>query len=127
MNQALREHVTRVGFNLTLGKTHIAALVLINEYWARDIEYHAHGAPWSSWITGVGGLQTRGLAWHQFHDTRGIPADKRPLPSEYYGITTAGQYVIGLLAEAGIWQDYLDLIERHKKIGMFVVRENVRR
>lgn len=30
-NDLLRSHVTRVGFDLTLGKTHIAALVLLNE------------------------------------------------------------------------------------------------
>lgn len=124
MNAALREHVTRVGFNLTLGKTHIAALVLISEYWAKDLRYHAHGSPWSQWITGNQGCRARGLTWHQPHDTRGIPVDQRPLPSAYFGVTTAGQYTIGLLAEAGIWQDYLDLIERHKKMGMFTLYED---
>lgn len=118
MNQALREHVTRVGFDLTLGKTHIAALVEVNEIWAKDLHCVAYGRPWSHFAGGgVGGCVDRGLVWHQFHDARGVPEPKRPKPSEYYGLTTAGQYTVGLLAEAGVWQEYLDLLERHKTMG----------
>lgn len=115
MNEALREHVTRTGFNLTLGKSHIAALVMIVEHWQKDESWTSYGAPWSHFWTGFQGLKTRGLAWHQYHDTR--PPNPYKPPSAFYGLTTAGQYMVGLLSESGIWQDYLHLLELHKEAG----------
>jgi hypothetical protein len=105
MNRALRGHVTRVGFDLTLGTRHIASLVWLAEILAaeqkaeRSMWIAKRGGVWSHHAQGTAGLITRGLILHEY------PGDKLPM-SAYYKITRAGHHVIGLLREAGIYDDY---------------------
>lgn len=114
MNKDLRDHVTSVGFNLTLGKTLIAALVWLNEtIQAEQTETQSmfirkpregHNV-WGMFITGADGLRRRGLVEHRF------AGDNLPM-SAHWKVTRAGHYVIGLLREAGLYQEYADQLPK---------------
>lgn len=112
-NDLLRQHVTRVGFDLSLGKTHIAALVYLNECLAqkRYIASH-HSEQWarrafSHFASGMHGCEDRGLVLHHWR------ADKKDAGLKWhFTITKAGRLVIDLLREAGIYQEYADALPR---------------
>lgn len=106
-NGLLRAHVTRVGFDLSLGKSHIAALVYLTESiqrrtyistrWVEPI-YHR---PFANFATGCRGLEERGLLVHHYREK------KRDAGLHYhYTVTKAGKLVVALLKEAGIYQEY---------------------
>lgn len=121
-NDALRAHVTRTGFDLRLGKTHITAMIVISEFWAKDDPDafradHRPGRP-STWLTGFRGLEDRGLAWHRDppRDRRGITVRNTPT-SRIFGLTEAGEAVKTLLMEAGIWQEYAADIPRLRAVS----------
>lgn len=108
LNEALRSHVTRVGFDLSLGKTHVAGLVML------DLVIRARGhvdtrhPMLRHWVTAMHGLQDRGLVEHHFAtDRRGLAKSGM---HHHYTITKAGRLVIGLLKEAGIYQEHSDLL-----------------
>lgn len=102
-NEALRAHVTRTGFDLNLGKTHIAALVYVDT--CCKCNQHIH-RPYGfgvrdMFVTGVNGLISRGLVWHR------DPVDSLKTPwNQIYGLTKAGKLVRGLLKESGLWDEY---------------------
>lgn len=121
INESLREHVTSVGFNLSLGKTHIAALVKTDielkanlsttEYLQRYGAGPREPRVFNLFATGNSGLIQRGLLEHI--------AESRRKPGERYGdmkprriwrITPAGRLVINLLKEAGIYQEYAAML-----------------
>src|SRR5258706_7836078 len=93
INESLREHVTRIGFNLSLGKTHIAALVNIDHILKRNqstIEELNSGGyklnmrmprVFNMFVSGQRGLIERGLV-HHIADQRRKPgeniSDMRP-------------------------------------------------
>ena len=117
VNEALRAHVTSAKFVLTLGGSHIAALVWID--WntrhgpsmsaepGAVTQHHkpAHG-PWRFIVPGCNGIIDRGLAVHHPFRNSGSGIDERPF-GQAWQITPAGQAVITLLREAGIWDEYL--------------------
>ena len=124
MNEALRDHVTSAAFVLTLGKTHITALVRL------DLELAAEFSLSFSDVRGISRahqvnvharnqLASRGLivsVWHlnqrkwqrqEAGTGRWVyDLDKTPPPGEHWHITRAGRLVIELLQEAGIYQEY---------------------
>lgn len=117
MNEALRGHVTRVGFNLTLSIGQIGVLVTIAEGNAQKADYRAVGdmvkgfTPWafavnSNWVTGVRGLERRGLIEH--HVPKAIRKDRKI--STVWTISPAGEHVVGLLKEAGIYQEIVSTL-----------------
>ena len=107
-NVALRAHVTRVGFDLSLGKTHVAALVMLAEAIAARSNVDSRHPMLRVWITATHGLKDRGLIEHEYRtDARGNA--KKGL-HHHYRITRAGRHVIGLLKEAGIYQEHADLL-----------------
>jgi hypothetical protein len=114
MNEALRSHVTRVGFDLTLGKTHIAALVYLNECLKQRRYIPAHKTEnrplrhtFAFFASGAHGLQDRGLILHHYRP------DKHDAGLKWhYTITKAGKLVVALLQEAGIYQEYADALPR---------------
>lgn len=116
VNELLREHVLRTGFNLALTKTQIAALVELDAATARNGWYDRKElAPtWqafhASWTSAIHGLERRGLVRHTFHENRpkyeGQWPSQMPV-SEAWEITEAGRLTIGLLKEAGIYQHYM--------------------
>ena len=98
INELFRDHVHRISFSLTLTKTQIDTLVELDAHLSRD-------APYPSWVhwhmhgRGVMGLERRGLVC-QVH---WWPANDPPT----YEITRAGQLVVGLLKEAGLYQQFV--------------------
>lgn len=116
VNELLREHVLRTGFSLVLTKTQIAALVELDAAISRDGWYQRKelSLTWqafhSLFITGIKGLENRGLIRHTFHENKGdypdYPAQNMPV-GKAYEITDAGKLTIGLLREAGIYQHYV--------------------
>lgn len=106
-NEALRAHVTRVGFDLTLGRTHIASLVYLNESIERGGYIKTTGMAgalarsFSFFASGIRGCEDRGLTIHHYNPDRrdeGLGA--------HYTITRAGQLVIELLRESGLYAEY---------------------
>lgn len=104
MNDLLRDHVTRVGFNLTLGKTHIETLTYLADW--GDVNPADIPRTPASFVGAGHGLMRRGLLVHIMPPNRDEP-NYRPPGAEPLGtwwkITPAGQLVLGLLEEAGIW------------------------
>lgn len=116
-NDLLRAHVTSTAFVLSLGKTHIAALVHLEEALAADLSVNDHitaarngqaPAPkpphLGNFTTGASGLIARGLVTHAYVPPRTDISDK-PF-STFWQITKAGRLVLELLREAGVWQEY---------------------
>lgn len=113
-NDMLRAHVTGTAFVLTLGKTHIAALVHLEEVLAweeangaasrRDMKLHRHPAL-GNFVPAASGLITRGLVTHHETDTPGVLRNDKAFV-DMWQITKAGQLVLELLKECGIWQEY---------------------
>lgn len=105
-NHRFRDFTTRTAFNLSLGTTHIKALVIVHEAYAKDRDLTSrseHGIIFDShFVPGVQGCIKRGLAWHEAPERYGAK-----LPSEVYGLTKAGELMVELLKEAGIWQQYV--------------------
>lgn len=128
MNEQLRAHVTRVGFDLQISRTAIAVLVYLNllhqdKVGERSVVRYQYST-WQSryidqnWIVGFNGLQKRGLLTHHFSPYKHYhgknlvecPAhDPRNL-KDFYTITKAGQAVIVLLKEAGLYEEYAKAI-----------------
>lgn len=131
VNESLRAHVTRIGFDLSLGRTHVAALVWLDVRLRWDRQHypggrlvapedrtprgptgrqHPLGVAFGNWTAGMHGLISRGLVIHTHPDTVALPAGvKRPdqLPFRtFFRITPAGVYVVELLKEAGLYDEY---------------------
>jgi hypothetical protein len=123
INAALRAHVTRVGFDLSLGRTHIAALVwldwkirtdrggpIADRTWRRVDQRHHLARAYNSFASGTHGLIERGLVVHTHPDTVKLPRgvkNSHDLPfRRFYRITPAGRLVIALLKETGLYEEY---------------------
>lgn len=121
INELLRDHVTSVGFSLTLGKTHIAALVELDHMLKlnlgkRKIDYDIYvrgprrsfPRAFANFVPGVNGLIRRGLAEHILPvemQRPGVFVGDLP-PRRVWRITKAGRLVINLLKETGLYQEY---------------------
>lgn len=115
-NQFLREHVTRVGFNLTLAKTQIAALVELCEVYDSDISQRSdietrshfrtgpHRHVFSFWTSGIRACIDRGLVLHHFDEAKSLKG--LSVMKDHFTITTAGWAVVTLLKESGLYQEY---------------------
>lgn len=133
LNAALRDHVSRYAFVLSLRPTHIAALVHLEasitaqpagrrltdrEFIGRDtrptLQHRLDPAvrPMvrldSQFVNGINGLIARGLVIHHAHPTEKWQADNHRPFGDFYEITSAGRHVIGLLQGSGLWQAYRD-------------------
>lgn len=108
INAALREHTTSIAFQLTLSKSMIALLVIVH-YFKGDVKKVLHSSKSSHFVTSMRCLRDRGLLKENipvYSKTRisfgGGPIIERCKP---YRLTKAGTLVIGLLKEAGLYQD----------------------
>lgn len=131
INQHLRAHVTRVSFDLSLAKSHIAALVYIEQVRlaGRDAARvdRSHGADPAirranaHFVSGARGLQERGLVTHTPPKT---PVDSRVFTDSdgtwhffwdhnTWRITKAGRLVINLLKECGIYAEFAEQLTLH--------------
>jgi hypothetical protein len=130
VNEAFRSHVTSTTFVLTLGASHIAALAHVAHELKRnrsieedlknktiDRRAKPRSGPlrraFAHSATGMNGLVSRGLVIH--HHLR--EEDRQPgkwtghlKPTDIWTITRAGELVIELLTEAGIWQEFADVL-----------------
>jgi hypothetical protein len=111
-NEALRAYTTSRAFVLDLRKTHIETLVYID--WVLELEAAGkHRIDPSFWVrspslfaTGAPGLERRGLVEHLWQPAKGEgPTNERPF-SDFWRITEAGRLVVGLLKEAGLYDEY---------------------
>jgi hypothetical protein len=135
LNPALRDHVNRYAFVLSLRPTHISSLVYVermtrleppgprltdaqqarNRAQPNRHDHRMAGDPDvrfmarldSNFVAGVRGLLSRGLVVHETHERDPWkPNNERPF-GDFYQITSAGRHVIGLLKGSGLWQAYL--------------------
>lgn len=137
MNDQFRSHVTDTAFNLTLSKSHIAKLVELAELRAvrwkydkinhnhrpRDRRQNRYERAFSNTVTGSQGLQERGLIiWNnpsviilrsdgKYKYIPDIP------PNKIWQITKAGDLVIALLKEAGIYEEYAKYIRLEAEVA----------
>lgn len=112
-NAILREHVTSIGFSLTLSKMQIETLVLMhyhgewNKFWA----HKEKSGFLKNYCTTARALGDRGLIRRS---GPGIPYQECELCDDRFcghQLTKAGVLAAELLKEAGIYQDVL---ERHR-------------
>lgn len=108
-NDMLRAHVTGTAFHLTLGKTHIAALVHLEEVIGAELTsgqaVRRRKPPGlGNFVGGAAGLVARGLVTHVM-PLDGEIVNNKPF-AEFWQITPAGRLVLALLREAGVWQEY---------------------
>jgi hypothetical protein len=120
INEPLRDYVTGTTFHLSLGKTHIAALIELehklkkNQTFKEDIDSgehrRIHHLPrvFRLYVPGTTGLIQRGLVQHILPDEyRNQPRSTLDLrPRRIWRITSAGRLVIKLLQEAGVYDEY---------------------
>ena len=133
LNAALRDHVSRYAFVLSLRPTHIAALVHLEasleaqpagrrltdreftSYDSRPTLQHRLDPTTrpmvrldSQFVGGINGLIARGLVVHHDHPHEKWEKDNHRPFGDFYEITSAGRHVIGLLRGSGLWQAYRD-------------------
>jgi hypothetical protein len=141
-NPLLRDHVTSAAFVLSLGKTHVAALVRLDLQLAAEVKLNSAMIPRGSehaWlhrndVTGMNGLMARGLVAHVYEQNKhkyvvkpgddswykvgAVDMDRMPV-GQCWNITRAGRLVADLLKEAGLYQEYagplLPLIEAERE------------
>jgi hypothetical protein len=116
MNELLRSHVTRVGFNLQLSKTQIAALIKLDTDLADPRPFNeAIRDPsgridnpgrhiLSNSVAALGALVARGLVVH-YRPRDGVRDTLNNSLRDTWAITDAGHSVIALLKEAGLWDE----------------------
>lgn len=123
MNQDLRNHVTSVAFHLSLSQGQVAVLVWLNEAIERDWVIRSHRplaergrGPQSipmaldQFVMPVKALERKGLVEHCYYEGDAPERHKRGeriATPDVYRITAAGELVVGLLREAGLYTDVL--------------------
>lgn len=100
INAALREHVTSVGFNLSLGKTHVATLVALDKMLAANRHVDTRTRNLRMFVPAVDGLVRRGLVIYTY------PTQRNPPVRTVWKISSAGRHVIALLKESGLYEEY---------------------
>jgi hypothetical protein len=140
VNDLLRDHVTSAAFVLSLGKTHVFALVRLDLELTAEVKLDystlrtVKGGINRCDISALQGLERRGLIIHVWEANKhkyGKPStnfyakpgdrvyDYETVPrSAHWNITRAGRLVIDLLREAGLYAEYagplLPLVETSK-------------
>jgi hypothetical protein len=145
-NPLLRQHATG-GFSLTLGTTHIAVMVHVDDVIRRrvpsvmdmiaepDRSYLIMSSlptktPWNHYVPGLRGVIGRGLimetaAWVAYkrkHDAYEAKHN-RNFPHQFptwrmYRFTKAGGMARGLLQESGVWQEFATELAAHQAARM---------
>lgn len=126
INESFRDYVTGTTFHLSLGKTHIAALVELEYKLKRNLTFkeqidagehrRVHVLPrvFRLYVPGMNGLIQRGLVEHILPDEyKRQPKSTLDLrPRKIWRITPVGRLVIKLLQEAGVYQEYASHFEQ---------------
>lgn len=107
-NELLREHVTSTGFALTLGKTHVASLVMLDTAITHKSSSVDLLRGRNNFVSGIHGCIDRGLVEHHYQAKwQNRPGNHL---GRHYSITKAGRLVIALLKEAGLYQEYAGFV-----------------
>lgn len=127
MNEELRKHVTSNQFVLTMRATHIRTLVFLHVITETASKVRTSDDP--RFVASVNGLRDRGLVLH-FYPPKWYKGDpdkfrNRLLPdgtweyglNDFYELTTAGYYVVGLLEEAGMYEPVALAVRGREKVG----------
>jgi len=104
VNDLLREHVTRTGFDLSLSKRQVESLVWLCEM-RESLRYGGRGP--SHYVSSIHGAMRRGLVVHRADRASLLRHERenRPL-GWYYELTAAGEFVVGLLRESGLYEEH---------------------
>ena len=101
---AFRNYVQSVAFNLTLSRSMIEALALIRDGMGSGFSFHEAAQSGrisqrtnSYAVPVIGRLISRGLVIHDY-----LPPDEAPKGHRYYKLTRAGAITCALLIEAGL-------------------------
>jgi hypothetical protein len=97
VNDQFRSYVQSTAFSLSLGRTHITALVHLEHALHRDLPQ----GRWPISETALAALHRRGLILAK-SDAKSDDQVSESLWSQGYTITTAGRLVLQLLDEAGL-------------------------
>lgn len=121
-NEALRDHVTSIGFSLTLSKNMIDTLVVLDHFkgnFSEVVTWNAANGKtrpaqsshyrFNHYVSTFKSLESRGLvrAVHKYGKD-----GYRDIERSRHQVTRAGKLVISLLKEAGLYQD------RHTDLGL---------
>lgn len=106
MNELFRSWTRGTTFTLTMGRAQVAVLVALA---ATPPECSTH-IGWnhrrlSHWVTGVNGLQDRGLLIYRDPKVLEKKLKRCPRYTEVFELTPAGQLVVGLLKESGVYNE----------------------
>ncbi|MFA4080526.1 hypothetical protein ONA92_02270 [Mycobacteroides salmoniphilum] len=107
-NEALREHVTSIGFSLTLSKNMIETVVLM-DYFGGFNRFHRavrNLPPGRSYVSSAHALTRRGLFRLEGYEG-GRECEHCARDFCDHKLTTAGALSAALLQECGIYQDVL--------------------
>lgn len=107
-NEALRSHVTNIGFSLTLSKNMIETVVLMHHFGGFN-RFHAAVKdihPGRAYISSAHALIRRGLFRDQY--AAGEACDLCKVQYCDHKLTRAGVSVADLLRESGIYDEVLD-------------------
>lgn len=107
-NQALRDHVTSIGFSLTLSKSMIETVILLDHFkgWNSFHSKTRHLASQRNYVVTAQSLIRRGLMRDHGPGTR-APCDVCELDFCDHRLTRAGVLAARLLEEAGIYDEVL--------------------
>jgi hypothetical protein len=111
VNAPLREHVTSVGFSLTLSKRQIETLVLLHHFDVFDKFHDAtrnHALVSNNYCTTARALIRRGLMREHGFGVKTAPCELCDTAVCGHKLTKAGIMTAGLLNEAGLYQEVLD-------------------
>jgi hypothetical protein len=125
-NEALREHVTSIGFSLTLSKRMIDTLVALDHFkgdfhaltqWEDDagvdtVERTRRRVLFSHYVVTYRSLESRGLVVRKnvylHKDPKCFHLDQQ---KSRHSLTKAGKLMVGLLKEAGLYDERLAEME----------------
>lgn len=112
VNSALRQWTRGISFTLAMGKTQVTTLVAVHlSRESSDLIGGSRHRGLRCFITGVRGLQERGLVIH-YPLTNASDRSRRTKYSQYFAVTPAGQLVVELLSLTGVYQELAaELIE----------------
>lgn len=107
VNETFRQWTRGVSFVLSMGKTQVATLVAIHTSQNMADHIGSHHKLLRNWVGAVSGLRDRGLVLHHAYETTeaSIAARAKKKFSAFYELTAAGEHVVGLLKEAGVYQE----------------------
>lgn len=112
INSDLREYATNIGFNMTLTKTQVRLLVILNHF-GGFVAWVQNGLYGGDYVSPFRALERRGLVMVREckckKPYKQVPRHG-PRCTRDHVLTRAGELMIELLKEAGVYQDTIKLL-----------------